>query len=48
MYVGQSENILRRMNNYLNNSYLRDTKNNQVFPRALLKYGQNNFCLIII
>lgn len=23
MYVGQSENILRRMNNYLNNSYLR-------------------------
>jgi group I intron endonuclease len=48
MYVGQSENILGRMNNYLNNSYLKDKKNNQVFPRALLKYGQNNFCLIII
>lgn len=48
MYVGQSENILRRMNNYLNNSYLKAKKNNQVFPRAILKYGKQNFVLIII
>jgi len=49
MYVGQSKNILGRMNNYLNNSNLNNKKkNNQPFINALLKYGQNNFCLIII
>lgn len=48
MYVGQSENILRRMNNYLNKSYLKDKKNNQVLPRALLKYGKLKKFLIII
>lgn len=49
MYVGQSKNILGRMNNYLNNSNLKNkNKNNQPFINALLKYGQKNFCLIII
>ena len=50
MYVGQSINILGRMNNYLNNSNLNNKKkkNNQPFINALLKYGKNNFCLIII
>jgi len=37
------------MNSYLNNSNLNNKKkNNQPFNNALLKYGQHNFCLIII
>lgn len=57
MYVGQSKNILPsfhwaigggRMNNYLNNSYLKAHKNKQPFPKALLKHGTDNFCLVII
>jgi group I intron endonuclease len=48
MYVGQSKNILGRMNNYLNHSYLKDRKNKQPFPKALLKHGTDNFTLIII
>lgn len=48
MYVGQSKNILGRMNNYLNNSYLKAHKNKQPYPKALLKHGTGNFCLIII
>lgn len=48
MYVGQSTNILNRMNSYLNNAYLRLKKNKHPFAQALLKYGQANFCLIII
>jgi len=48
MYVGQSKNILGRMNNYLNHSYLKERKNKQPFPKALLKHGTDNFTLIII
>lgn len=48
MYVGQFTNILNRMNSYLNNAYLRLKKNKHPFAQALLKYGQANFCLIII
>lgn len=48
IYIGQSINLYNRFNNYLSNSYLKSKKNNQVFPRALLKYGQTSFALIII
>ena len=48
MYVGQSKNILGRMNNYLNHSYLKERQNKQPFPKALLKLGTDNFTLIII
>lgn len=48
MYVGQSTNILNRMDSYLNNAYLRFKKNKHPFAQALLKYGQADFCLIII
>jgi group I intron endonuclease len=48
MYVGQSKNILGRMNNYLNHSYLKERKNKQPFPNALLKHGTDNFTLIIL
>lgn len=48
MYVGQSKNILGRMNNYLNNYDLKAHKNKQPFPKALLKHGTDNFCLVII
>lgn len=49
MYVGQSSNILGRMNNYLNNSSLMAKKSaNMPICKALLKHGQAAFCLIII
>lgn len=48
IYIGQSINLLNRFNQYLNNSYLESSKNNQVFPNALLKYGQDSFALVII
>lgn len=47
-YIGQSTNILGRMNNYLNNSFLQSKGNNSPFINALLKYGQSGFCLIIL
>lgn len=48
IYIGQSINLFNRFNQYLNNSFLSDKKNKQIFPRALLKYGQNSFALIVI
>ena len=37
------------MRNYLNNSFLSQTKNsNMPITKALLKYGQQNFAVLII
>jgi len=47
-YIGQSINLYGRFNQYLNNSYLKDKKNQQIFPKALLKYGQESFSLAIL
>lgn len=49
MYVGQSQNLLTRFNNYLNPSYLNNPKNNGMpISQALLKYGPQGFALLII
>lgn len=43
-YVGQSINIVGRLNNYLNNAFLNGHKNSKSpFIKALLKHGQSNF-----
>ena|ERR1700719_4101819 len=48
-YIGSSINIRGRMKNYWNKSNLKSKKNkNMAISRALLKYGHNNFALIII
>lgn len=49
IYIGSSINIAGRMRSYLNNSFLKN-KNNSNMPivSALLKYGQNNFALLIV
>jgi hypothetical protein len=37
------------MRNYLNNSFLSQTKNkNMPITKALLKYGQQNFAVLIV
>ena len=49
IYIGSSINIASRMNNYLNNTYLNLRKNNNMpIIQALLKYGQENFAVLII
>lgn len=48
-YIGCTINIKNRMSCYLSNSYLNSKKNsNQPIIKALLKYGQENFSLIVI
>lgn len=48
-YVGQSSNVVGRINNYLNNSFLNGHKNRgSRFIDALLKYGQSAFGFIIL
>lgn len=48
-YVGSSINISGRMKNYLNIKYLELKQNNNMpIVKGLLKYGHNNFALIII
>lgn len=48
-YVGSSANIAGRMRNYLNNSFLKNQKNsNMPIVKALLKYGQDNFAVLIV
>lgn len=48
-YVGSSTNIVRRLRNYLNINYLNLQKNiNMPICKALLKYGYDNFSLIIV
>ena len=48
-YVGSSINLLLRMRSYLNNSYLKSSKNNNMpIVKALIKYGQDEFALLIL
>ncbi|CAZ83565.1 unnamed protein product [Tuber melanosporum] len=48
-YIGSSMNLAGRMRNYLNNTFLKHKKNcNIPIVEALLKYGQDNFAVLII
>jgi group I intron endonuclease len=48
-YVGSSFNLASRMKNYLNNTFLKSRQNaNMPIVKALLKYGQSNFTLLIL
>jgi group I intron endonuclease len=48
-YVGSSINLASRMRNYLNNSFLKSKQNiNMPITKALLKYDQSNFKLLIL
>jgi hypothetical protein len=48
-YVGSSINLASRMRNYLNNSFLKSKQNvNSPIVKALLKYDQSNFSLLIL
>jgi group I intron endonuclease len=48
-YVGSSINLASRMKNYLNNTFLKSRQNaNMPIVKALLKYGQSNFTLLIL
>ena len=48
-YVGSSINLASRMRNYLNNTFLKNKQNaNMPIVRALLKYDQSNFTLLIL
>jgi group I intron endonuclease len=48
-YVGSSINLASRMKNYLNNAFLKNRQNiNMPIVKALLKYGQSNFTLLIL
>ena len=48
-YVGSSINLASRMRNYLNNTFLKSKQNvNMPIVKALLKYDQSNFALLIL
>jgi group I intron endonuclease len=48
-YIGSSINLSLRMSNYLNTTFLKQKKNNNMpIIKSLLKYGQDNFALIIV
>jgi group I intron endonuclease len=48
-YVGSSINLASRMKNYLNNNFLKSKQNaNMPIVKALLKYDQSNFSLLIL
>jgi len=48
-YVGSSINLASRMRNYLNNTFLKSRQNiNMPIVKALLKYNQENFTLLIL
>jgi group I intron endonuclease len=48
-YVGSSINLASRMRNYLNNTFLKSKQNfNMPIVKALLKYDQSNFTLLIM
>lgn len=48
-YVGSSINLASRMKNYLNNTFLKSRQNiNMPIVSALLKYGQENFSVLIL
>jgi group I intron endonuclease len=49
IYVGSSINLASRMKNYLNNTFLKSQQNRNIpITRALLKYDQSNFTLLIL
>lgn len=49
IYIGSSVNLAARLNNYLNNTFLKNSKNNNMpIILALLKYGQENFAVLIV
>lgn len=49
MYIGASVNLSGRMKNYLNNAFLKSKSNNNMpITKALLKYGQDNFAVLIV
>ena len=49
IYIGSSINLAIRMRNYLNTTFLKHRKNNNMpIIQALLKYGQENFAVLII
>ena len=48
-YVGSSVHLAARMKNYLNTAFLKSRQNmNMPIIKALLKYGQTNFSLLIL
>ena len=48
-YVGSSLNLTSRMRSYLNNTFLKSKQNiNMPITKALLKYDQSNFTLLIL
>ena len=49
IYIGSSVNLAVRMRNYLNTTFLKNKKNNNMpIVTALLKYGQDNFAVLIV
>nr|QXM15403.1 GIY endonuclease [Leucoagaricus naucinus] len=49
IYIGSSVNLQVRMRNYLNSKFLLNKKNNNMpITKALLKYGVENFAVLII
>lgn len=49
IYIGSSVNLAVRMINYLNTTFLKNRKNNNMpIIQALLKYGQENFAVLIV
>ena len=49
IYIGSSVNLAIRMKNYLNTTFLKNKKNyNMPIIQALLKYGQDNFAVLIV
>jgi group I intron endonuclease len=49
IYIGSSVNLNVRLNNYLNTTFLKNRKNNNMpIIQALLKYGQENFAVLIV
>lgn len=48
-YIGSSSNLPNRMRNYLNKGFLKNKKNvNMPIVNALLKYGTENFAMLIV
>lgn len=48
-YIGSSSNLSSRMRNYLNVAFLKNRKNvNMPIVNALLKYGSENFAMLIV
>jgi group I intron endonuclease len=49
IYIGSSTKLKIRMRNYLNNLFLQNKKNIKMpIVKALLKYGQNKFAVLIV